>query len=183
MKTPPNPISTSAQSPDGADSALAAPIALDAGGASLYRDAFGRLVWAPLQGTAQIGVYPVRAFPLGAPSEGIALVGPQGKEVAWIDQLGDLSPAVRTLLEEELAAREFMPVILRITHVSSFSSPSTWDVETDRGETQIVLRGEEYIRRLGAGALLITDLVGIQFLVPNLQSLDRRSRQLLDRFL
>jgi hypothetical protein len=67
--------------------------------------------------------------------------------------------------------------------VSSFSSPSTWDVETDRGETQIVLRGEEYIRRLGAGALLITDLVGIQFLVPNLQSLDRRSRQLLDRFL
>jgi len=45
------------------------------------------------------------------------------------------------------------------------------------------LRGEEYIRRLAGGGLLITDRFGIQFLIPDLKALDRPSRQFLDRFL
>jgi hypothetical protein len=46
-----------------------------------------------------------------------------------------------------------------------------------------VLRGEEFIRRLGAHSLLIADSHGIQFLVRDIAALDRGSRRLLDRFL
>jgi hypothetical protein len=76
-----------------------------------------------------------------------------------------------------------MPEVQRIVSVSSFATPSTWGVVTDRGETSLVLKGEEDIRRLGRTALLIADANGIQFLVRDIQSLDRASRKLLDRFL
>ena len=76
-----------------------------------------------------------------------------------------------------------MPEIIRILAVSGFGTPSTWEIETNRGATRLTLRGEEYIRRLAGGGLLITDRFGIQFLIPDLKALDRQSRQFLDRFL
>lgn len=150
----------------------------------LTRNSFGRLVFAPADGSPpREGVVPVRSFPLAAPDEGIAIVGSDGHELAWIDRLADLPANVRALIEEELASREFMPEISRIKGVSSFATPSTWDVVTDRGETAMVLKGEEDIRRLGRSALLIADSNGIHFLIRDIQALDRGSRKLLDRFL
>jgi hypothetical protein len=67
--------------------------------------------------------------------------------------------------------------------VSSLATPSTWEVETDRGDTVFVLKGEEDIRRLGRSGLLIADRHGIQFLVRDVNVLDHASRRLLDRFL
>lgn len=149
----------------------------------LARDAFGRLVFTGADGTVSAGVVPVRAFPISAADEGVALVNADGREVAWFDRVADLPEAIRSLVEAELASREFMPEIKRIGSVSSFATPSTWHVETDRGETSLVLKGEEDIRRLGRTALLIADANGIQFLVRDIQALDRASRKLLDRFL
>jgi hypothetical protein len=56
-------------------------------------------------------------------------------------------------------------------------------VDTDRGPARFVLKGEEDIRRIGNGALLITDSDGIHYLVRDAAALDRNSRRLLDRFL
>lgn len=150
---------------------------------ALSRNAFGRLVFTAADGTVAEGVVPVRAFPISAADEGVSLVSQDGKEVAWFDRVADLPDQVRGLVEAELASREFMPEVKRIAGVSSFATPSTWRVETDRGATQLVLKGEEDIRRLGRTALLIADANGIQFLVRDIQSLDRASRKLLDRFL
>jgi hypothetical protein len=149
----------------------------------LARNAFGKLTLTTSAGELHEAVVPVRAFPIAAPEEGISLVSAEGHELAWIARLADLSGPTRTLVEEELAAREFMPEIRRLRAVSSFATPSTWTVETDRGETAFVLRGEEDIRRLGASGLLISDAHGVQFLVRDLAALDRHSRKLLDRFL
>jgi hypothetical protein len=149
----------------------------------LSRNAFGRLVFTSGDGAVSEGIVPVRAFPISAPDEGVALVSTDGREVAWLDCVADLPEELRTLVEAELASREFMPEVRRIAGVSSFATPSTWQVETDRGATQLVLKGEEDIRRLGRTALLIADANGIQFLVRDIQALDRASRKLLDRFL
>ena len=149
----------------------------------LSRNAFGRLVFVGADGVAREGIVPVRAFPVSAPAAGVALVSDDGRELAWVDTLGELPIATRTLVEEELAKNEFMPEIRRISGVSSYATPSTWRVETDRGDTDLVLKGEEDIRRLGADALLVVDRHGIQFLIRDLQALDRASRRILDRFL
>ena len=148
----------------------------------LHRDSFGRLIFTGSEGETQEAL-PVRAFPIGAPDEGIALVDPHGHELAWIDRLDDLPTELHQLVESELASREFMPVIERIVDVSSFVTPSSWTVVTNRGETKLILKGEEDIRRLTPPALLIADSNGIQFLIRDRQALDAHSRKILDRFL
>lgn len=149
----------------------------------LERDAFGRLAVVLATGERHEGVVPVRAFPIAAPDEGVSLVGTEGHELVWIDRLSALPSAVRSLLLEELAAREFVPEILRLKAVSTFSTPSVWTVETDRGDTDFVLKTEEDIRRLGRTGLLIAGGAGVQFSVRDMAALDRGSRRLLERFL
>lgn len=149
----------------------------------LSRNAFGRLVFTGEDGIAQEGVVPVRAFPIAAADQGIALVDAHGHELAWIEHLAELTDERRALVEAELASREFMPEILRIVSVSSFATPSTWCVETSHGETCFVLKGEEDIRRLASPALLIADSHGIHFLIRDRYALDAHSRKILDRFL
>lgn len=149
----------------------------------LHRDAYGRLVLIDENGERHEGVVPVRAFPIAAPDDGIALVNSEGHEAGWADRLSDLPAAERALIEEELASREFMPTIEAILAVSSFACPSTWQVRTDRGPAEVLLKGEEDIRRLPQGRLLIADSHGIQFLIRDPAALDRHSRRLLDRFL
>ena len=154
------------------------------GECTLERTAFGELVWTGPQGQRVAGVVPVRAFPIQAPQDGISLVDPEGHEVAWFAQLAAIPQPARGVMEEELARREFMPVIQRIASVSGFSTPCTWTVDTDRGRTEFVLRGDEDIRRIGsAHALLIADAHGIHYLVPDQFALDAHSKRVLDRFL
>ena len=107
----------------------------------LQRDSFGRLVLTSADGERHEGVTPVRDFPIGAPDEGISLVNFEGHEVGWAERLADLPPAIRALIDEELASREFVPEIERIVAVSSFACPSTWQVATDRGPAELILKG------------------------------------------
>ncbi|WP_153110253.1 DUF1854 domain-containing protein [Propionivibrio limicola] len=148
----------------------------------LQRNPFGKLIFTGSDGEAKEAV-PVRAFPIGAPDEGIALVDPHGHELAWVERLSELPAPLRELIESELASREFMPAIERIVDVSSFATPSTWTVATNRGETKLILKGEEDIRRLPGPALLIADNNGIQYLIRDRYGLDTHSRKILDRFL
>ena len=151
---------------------------------TLQRNAFGKLVLTNASGESFVGVLPVRAFPVHAPEEGISLMNTESREVAWIDQLDALGEPERSLIRAELAVRECMPVVQKIVSVSSFSTPCTWSVSTDRGPTTFVLRGDEDIRRVDAhGRLLIADSHGIQFAVQNYLTLDPHSRKILDRFL
>ncbi|WP_423198471.1 MULTISPECIES: cyanophycin metabolism-associated DUF1854 family protein [unclassified Cupriavidus] len=150
---------------------------------SLTRNRFGRLVMTLADGTAHEGVVPVRAFPIAAPEDGVGMVSTDGRELAWIPRLAALPADVRALIEAELSSREFMPEIERIVAVSTFATPSMWTVKTNRGETTLVLRGEEDIRRLSGSTLLIADSHGIHYLIRDLLALDKPSRKILDRFL
>jgi len=149
----------------------------------LERDRYGRLVLTAENGERHEGVTPVRAFPIAAPDEGISLVNFEGHEVGWAERIADLPWPLDVAVQEELASREFVPEIERIASVSSFACPSIWQVQTNRGAAELTLKGEEDIRRLSRTRLLIADSHGIQFLVRDLNELDRHSRKLLDRFL
>jgi len=152
-------------------------------GFALERDAHGSLVLTDSEGQRHEGVLPVRAFPLTDPENGLSLLSADGRELAWIERLDSLPTLLRTLLADELAQRELVPVILRIRSVSTFATPSSWELDTDRGPTQLVLKAEEDIRRLADGALLIADRQGLSFAVRDRFALDRNSRRLLERFL
>lgn len=149
----------------------------------LTRNAAGQLQFIDRNDCIYDGVNPVRAFPISAPDHGLSIISRQGHELAWISNLADLPPQMKILIETELAQREFMPAILRINQVSSFATPSIWDVDTDKGHTQLTLKAEDQIWRLKNNKLLITDKNGVNFMIQALDQLDRHSRKLLDRFL
>ncbi|MGA0569796.1 DUF1854 domain-containing protein [Variovorax sp. VNK109] len=150
---------------------------------NIVRNPSGRLELTLGDGTRHVGVTPVRAFPIAAPDNGISIVNVEGREVGWIDQLDALVEPARSLVAEELALREFVPEIRRLQSVSTFATPSVWQVETDRGDTQFTLEGEEDIRRLTRRTLLIASASGVHFRISDLTALDRASRKLIERFL
>ena len=151
---------------------------------ALERNPSGKLILTDDSGERFEGVVPVRAFPIQSPEDGISLVSTDGHEVGWVDRLDALPEPAQSLIREELTSREFMPVIERITGVSSFSTPCTWTVLTDRGQADFVLRGDEDIRRIGkAGSLMIADTHGIQYFVRDQYALDAHSKKILDRFM
>ena len=149
----------------------------------LHQDPFGKLVLALPDGTQHVGVVVVRAFPIAVADQSISILSSEGKELAWIDHLSDLAEQERELVLAALQGREFMPEILRLEGVNSFATPSTWRVQTNRGATEFVLKGEEDIRRLSTRTLIVADAHGVQFLIRDLPSLDKHTRKLLDRFL
>ncbi|MGD0654527.1 MAG: DUF1854 domain-containing protein [Thermoguttaceae bacterium] len=155
---------------------------LAARGFQLHRDAFERLVLTDADGRILVGVEPVRAFPISSPQEWLSIVDAEGREVLCIREFGDLQSEVRSILEEELSRREFVPIIQRITGVMDDVDPSEWHVETDRGPTSFLLDSEDDVRRLGPYKALFIDTHGIRYLIPDTRVLDYASRRILDRY-
>lgn len=149
----------------------------------LNHDAWGRLVLIDAEGRRHVGVEPIRAFPISEPNRGVALCDAEGREVAWVDDLADLPGPTRATLEDELARREFLPILRRIARIAGEGAPSDWEVETDRGTTRFTLDSEDHVRKLGPGRVLITDSRGLRYLVPDVRALDPASRGMLERYL
>lgn len=149
----------------------------------LHSDAWGRLVLIDAEGRQHSGVDVLRAFPLSDPRHGIAICDARGRELLWLDDLDALAPPLTQQIEEELAKREFVPVIRRILRVSAPVEPSEWEVETDRGLTSFVLGSEDDVHELDDRRALLTDTHGIRYLISDIEQLDSNSRRLLERYL
>ena len=146
-----------------------------------HRNTHGRLCLTLADGTLHEDV---RAIPIAAPEEAIALVGSNGKEVYWIDQLAELPAPMQQLLAEDFAVREFVPEVLQIEAIDAISVPSTWTVRTDKGVAKLTLKAEEDIRKLeGRHHLLITSRDGVQYRIRDARQLDKASQKFLERFL
>jgi hypothetical protein len=132
---------------------------------------------------AAVPVVAVRAFPFSCPRQGVALCDLQGREVVWLEDLDSLADGVRQVIEEELARREFVPVIRRICRIHPRIEPSEWEVETDRGRACFVLHTGDEVRRLDERRAMVIDAHGIRYLINDVAGLDAASRHLLERYL
>jgi hypothetical protein len=146
----------------------------------LERQPDGRLEFIDAAGRRHANVDLVRCFPVTAPDGAVAVVGETGDELAWIEAVATAGEPLRGLLLEELARREFLPVIERIEAIA-LGEPSAWSVVTDRGPHRFqVAHGDDVVRDPHGGAM-ITDTSGLRYRIRDLASLDGRSRRLLDR--
>jgi hypothetical protein len=150
---------------------------------TLHHDAFGRLVLTDDPGRVFPAVEVVRAFPISDPRRCISVCDAEGHELIWIDELDAVPEPTRRVIEEELARREFVPVVRRILRVSAPVEPSEWDVETDRGRTHFVVNSEDDVRRLDGRRAMIIDANGVRYLIPDTRALDAGSGRLLERYL
>jgi hypothetical protein len=149
----------------------------------LEHDAWGRLVLTDVDGERHVGVEPVRGFPISDPDRWISICDAEGRELLSIADIRTIGAQSRRVLEDDLARREFVPQLKRILNAPPDAEPTTWDVETDRGRTQIVINGSDDVRRLGEHRVLVIDAQGIRYLVDDVRTLDLASRRIFARYL
>jgi hypothetical protein len=123
----------------------------------------------------------VCAAPLSHPDHYITFLDEKGQELYTVDRLDDLSPSMRQLVEEELDRYYLGSTIQRITELESEFGIAYWDVETPRGQRDFVVKDmQSSITWLGPTRLLIMDVDGNRFEIPDSRDLDPRSQNLLE---
>lgn len=128
-------------------------------------------------------VRPVRAFPLTEPDEYIGLLDSiTGREIGILRSMRDLEGPTRQMVQTALDKGYFVPKITRILEAKKEYGTVYWDVETDRGPRQFVMRGiRDSIHEIESGRYLVVDIDGNRFEVPQLEELNSRSQALWDR--
>lgn len=149
---------------------------------TITRDEWGKL-WLQSPEGERREVSAVRMFPISDPQHWISLVDQSGKELHCVRSLTELAGEARRVVEEDLAARDFFPVIEQVLHVSSLAEPCEWTVVTDRGPTRFVLKSEDDVRRLGPHRAYIVDSHGIRYMIKDARELDAKSRRHVEWYL
>ncbi len=146
----------------------------------LSRDEWSHLKLTDSAGFEYVDVAVVPLFPISASKQWVSIVSSDGEEIACMDSMLGLSTSNISLLEEELALREFVPIIEKVVSVSGIMEPCEWFVETNHGPTNFVLKTEEDVRRISAKAVNIVDANGIRYRVDDIKKLDKRSRSFVE---
>ena len=152
----------------------------DSIGFGLVRDQWGQLTYINADGEKHTNVAPVGLFPISQPDSWISIRSPDGTELACVEDPQTLPAEIWQLLKEDLSRREFVPVIQRIIRVSGNSEPCEWQVDTDRGRTQFVLKSEEDVRRIGDHEILIVDAHGTRYRIPDARTVDVKTRRIIE---
>ena len=128
-------------------------------------------------------VHAVRAFPLTELNEYIGLLDAiGGREIGMIRNIRDLDVEPRQLVQAELNRRYFIPKVTKISRVKKEFGTFYWDVDTDRGRRQFIMRGiRDSIHEIEPGRYLISDVDGNRFELPQLTKLDSHSQSNWDR--
>ncbi len=130
-----------------------------------------------------------RAFPFEKPFEYISVFDKDKHEIGFIRSLTeDFDEAVCARLMRELEESYYCPVIRRILSVKTQRGISYWQVECDFGESSFSLR-DVYVdmRKLegenGELRLLLTDVYGNRYEIPDANALDRQSYRRIELYL
>ena len=117
-----------------------------------------------------------RAFPLTNPNRYISVRDSEDREIGMIRDLKELPAESRRVVEAELKRRYFVPVIKRIFALRERGGIVEWEVETDKGPRRFITHGiHEAVKDLGSGRLMITDVDGNRYEIPDWTELDPKS--------
>jgi len=151
-----------------------------AGELRLTRRADGRL-WAA-RGDAERAVWVRRCFPWSEPARFVSLRDDDQQEFALVRDPTDLDAASRRVLEEALVAAGFVFQITRVTAIEEEVDIRHWRVETRQGTRSFQTRLDTWPRVLQHGGLLVRDVAGDLYHLPDPTTLDRQSRALVWAF-
>jgi len=128
-----------------------------------------------------------QSFPFTDPYCYISIREPdeKAKEIGIIKDLRtDVSKETRQMLEEQLRLRYFTPIIKKINNIKDEYGFAYFDVLTDHGACRFTIHmGGNSVVHLSDTRLLITDLDGNRFEIPDVTKLTAAELKKLDLFL
>jgi Domain of unknown function (DUF1854) len=140
-------------------------------------------LWLTLPGDDKArAVRIARCFPWSARTRFISLRDDRRRELLLVQDPATLDAASRQTLEHALIEADFVLEIERIREVDEEIEIRCWDVETRQGPRRFQTRRDDWPRTVPGGGVLIRDVAGDLFHIPEPTRLDARSRMLLDVF-
>jgi len=122
-----------------------------------------------------------RAFPFSYPDRYISVRDMEGKEIGMIRDLREFDEETVRLIERELERRYFTPVIRRIDSIKEEFGYAYWTVETDAGPRRFTVREMHHnVVMLSPDHVLIIDVDGNRYEIPDYQRLDPKSRKMIE---
>jgi len=150
----------------------------------LERTQRGNLLLRRRDGKEYDDVRVVLAWPMRHKDRYVCFVNEAGEQLAMADSLEDLDPDCRELVATEIERRYLVAVIRSIISLRMEHSISYWDVETDHGQKDFVIKEtDRNPERLTASRWRIRDVSGNQFEILDVFALDARSRRFLRRLM
>ncbi len=129
-------------------------------------------------------VKPVWAAPLSQPGKNLALLDAKGDEIVMVADLNELPADSRTAVKLELHRRYLTATVQSIAHAKVEYGATYWTVETDRGPRDFVTQSlQENAVWLSDVHLLLLDVDGNRFEIPDVSALDCQSRKYVSAIL
>ena len=149
-------------------------------GLELRSSGDGRLV-AIVEGEA-IAVRLRQCFPWSEPGRHLSLRDDDDEESALIEVPAALGTDSRRALERALAEAGFVLDVVQVLDVEEEVEIRQWTVETRHGRRSFQTHLDDWPRVLPMGGLLLRDVAGDLYRLPDPRTMDRRSRELLWAF-
>ena len=141
----------------------------------------GRL-WTTVDGK-DIAIQVKPCFPWSYPKKYISLRDDNDNEIALIEDLSFLESHSRKLVEQAVTVTTFvMEIESVISHKEEFEVRS-WEVQTKQGRRKFQTKRDSWPQALPNGGLLIRDIAGDLFHIPEPNNMDNRSRKLISPFI
>ena len=126
----------------------------------------------------------VCAAPLSQPDRYICFLDEKNEVICTVEDPIDLDAVSQRIVKEEIEQRYMTAIIKRIDSLKSEFGVSYWEVETDRGDREFVVRNvSENAQWITDRRLLLLDVDGNRFEIANLEVLDKKSRGLVEMVL
>jgi hypothetical protein len=146
----------------------------------LERRVDGR-IWAIRDGEER-AVSARRLFPWSREGGHISLRLPENEEFAVLRGDESMSGPSRHALEDAVALAGFVFEVTRVLTVKEEIEIRLWRVRTRQGTRAFQTRLDDWPREIAGGGILIQDVAGDLYHIPDTRALDAKSRELLWAF-
>jgi hypothetical protein len=122
-------------------------------------------------------VKPAWAAPISRPNAYLALLDGKGEEIVMLPEPRALPADSWEAVQRELRQRNLTALVTAITQARQEFGATYWTVETDRGSREFVTQNlQENALWFSDTHLLLLDVDGNRFEIPDVAALDARSR-------
>lgn len=126
----------------------------------------------------------MKAFPFTRERGYISIRNVEGKEIGMIRDMDAFPPEVVEMMEYEIHRRYFSPVITSIRSIKDEFGYCYWDVVTEAGPCRFTSRsGHNNIVAITEQRLMVIDVDGNRFEIPDYSTLDAKSMRIIETYL
>ncbi len=125
-----------------------------------------------------------RAFPFNYEREYISVRTTEGKEIGMIRNIDDYPANIVEIFLYELDRRYFTPYIQKINSIKEEFGYTYWDVLTDSGPRRFTVQNiHNNLIQISDVRILVLDVDGNRFEIPDSAKLDVKSLKMIERLL